>query len=412
MKRPGEFKKYIDEGYPREKSIVLRYHPAICPGSLSLNGLKEASIMEGVKFFKLCTHKGVDIFLLDETTLMQTGTYKSIDGCICIAFSKERGFKKIAFSSGANTGMALTLYAQRFGIETFFFHPRSTLFKINSSWFKNCSTQLITVDRNEREIKKAASIFSQLANVPSGIEVNWRFLGAKCRALAICEEMLKDNINFSYVTQTVCAGFGPIGIYKMFSQLVSENILKRKDIPQFLGVQQSCISPMVEAWNVKRNYLIKTNGNPKESLIEPALYNTFPIDTYPEIYKLLIEFGGELISLSRDDYQKYSDLFISYLAKAGLELTETVVDSRKELLEKAGVISGAGIFKSIESGLIKKKAKVLCCLTGGVIRNFVPLSSPRYEIKKDGLLEDEIKGYIESTFHKEIDNEKSHLVQP
>lgn len=409
MIEPAGFRKYIDEIFPREESIVLRYHPAISSHSLFLSGLKETSLNEGVRFFKLLTYKGVDIFLLDETTLMQTGTYKSIDGCIYIALSRRRDLQRIAFSSGANTGMALTLYAQRFGMETFFFHPKSTLFKINTAWFKNPLAHLIAVDRVEKEVKQAARIFSELLSIPNGLETNWRFLGSKCRALAICEEMLKNNIKFAYLAQTVCAGFGPIGIYKMFSQLAAENILKREDIPRFLGVQQKAISPMVIAWKEKRDYLSNTNGGSKEPPIEPALYNTFPSETYPEMYKLLTEFGGELISISQDDYRRYSDLFISYLAKAGLELTEIMLDGKKELLEKAGVIAGVGVLKSIESGLIKKKTNVLCCFTGGIIKDFIPLLSPQYEIKKEGSLKKQVKEYIKSTLPQGIINEKSCL---
>lgn len=394
MIESGKFKKYLDKTFSKERSVVLRYHPAICSDSLDLSDLKETSIREGVRFLKLATFKGVDIFLLDETTLMQTGTYKSIDGCICIALFRKQDFQKIAFSSGANTGAALTLYAQRFGIESFFFHPKSTLFKINASWFKNTSSHLITVDRAEKEVKKAARIFSEPLSIPNGLEINWRLLGSRCRALAIYEEMLENNIEFSYMAQTVCAGFGPIGIYKMFSQLTAENILKREDIPQFLGVQQKAISPMVKAWRQKRGYLSNANGDSRESPIEPALYNKFPYETYPEVYKLLTEFGGKLISISKGDYHKYSDIFISYLLKAGLKLTEIMPYGKKDLLEKAGVIAGAGMLKSIESGLIKKKAKVLCCFTGGTIKDFIPLLSPKYEIKKEGSLEKEIKDYI------------------
>lgn len=405
----GSFKKYLDETFTAEKSIVLRYHPVICSDSLTLNDLKETSLSEGVRLFKLATYKGVDIFLLDETTLMQTGTYKSIDGCIYTALHRKQGLQRIAFSSGANTGMASSLYAQRFGIETFFFHPKTTLFKINASWFKNPLSHLIAVDRSAKEVKNTAKVFSKLLFIPNGLETNLRILGSRCRALAVCEEMFKNNIKFSYIAQTVCAGFGPIGLYKMFSRLVAENILKREDAPRFLGVQQQAISPMVCAWEEKRDCLSNTNVDCNESPIEPALYNTCPDETYPEMYKLLVVFGGELISISRDDYHKYSDLFILLLLKAGLELTGIMLDGKKELLEKAGIIAGAGVLKSIDNGLIKKKTKVLCCLTGGIIKDFSPLLSPGYEIKKEGPLEEEVKKYIKAALPQAIINKECHV---
>lgn len=393
---PASIEQYIDKRFPVEKSIILRYHTVLTDGSLTLDDLRETSINEGVRFFKLCTYQGVDIFILDETTLMPTGTCKSIDGCVAISHARKRGLKKIAFSSGANTGMALTLYAQNFDIETFFFHPETTLFKMNARWLGNPRAHLITVDRPEKEVKRAVKIFSGLLNITNGLEDSLRFLGARSRALAIAEEMLKNNIRFSYIAQTVCAGFGPIGIYRMLARLAEEGILTKEKIPQFLGIQQESISAMVRAWKEKRDYLIQANAEDKELPIEPALYNRFPSETYPEMYRLLKEFGGELISVAREDYRRYADLFISYLEKTGLKLTKVRVGNKMELIEKAGVIAGAGVLKSIESGLIKKRARVLCCLTGGVIGDFKPLPSVQYEIKKDGLLEGEVERYIDN----------------
>lgn len=364
--------KYIDPSFPIDRSIVLRYHPAICSNGLSLSELMNTSLKEGVRIFWLCVYKGVDIFLLDESTLMYTGTYKSIDGCISIALCKKYGFKKIVYSSGANTGIALTAYAKHFGIETFFFHPRNTLFKIKYSISSNGLTHLISPGFLDKEVKAEAKLFSDLTGVPLVPRVEWRMLTSRCRALAICEEVFKNRLHFAWISQAVCAGFGPLGIYEMFRRLIKERILKEDETPKFLGIQQKSNSPMVKAWNKGCNRLMNEEGRePSEKLIEPALYNTFPRETYPGVYNLLNKFGGCLFSVSENEYNKYKGIFISFLSKAGIELTTLSIEGKNEFVEKAGLICGIGILKAIDKGIIKKGEKVLCSFTGGISFNNV-----------------------------------------
>ena len=52
---------------------------------------------------------------------------KSTDGCITIAKCKSKGYERIVFESGANTGTALTEYGVHAGLETYFFLPEENL---------------------------------------------------------------------------------------------------------------------------------------------------------------------------------------------------------------------------------------------------------------------------------------------
>ena len=46
---------------------------------------------------------------------------------------------------------------------------------------------------------------------------------------------------FDWVTQAICAGFGPIGIYDGFSRLVSQGLMESGSVPRFLGLQQDAV---------------------------------------------------------------------------------------------------------------------------------------------------------------------------
>ncbi len=86
-----EFLGSIDPEYSTEDSIVLRYAGAFSfsespTKDLAFKALlKETSIREGARITPVLTYRGVDIHLMDETSLMHTGTLKSVDGCVSIA---------------------------------------------------------------------------------------------------------------------------------------------------------------------------------------------------------------------------------------------------------------------------------------------------------------------------------------
>lgn len=360
-------KKYINADFPMHKSIVLRYHSALNPGSLLFKDLEGTSLGEGVKIFRLCQYRGVDIFLMDETTLMHSGTYKSIGSCITIALCKKHSYRKIVFSSGANTGIALTLYAKQAGIETFFFHPENTAYKIDGTLFSNGLAHRIAVGCPERIVKSLAQSFSDLFKIPLVPKIDWRIRSSRYRAFPICEVMQTRKLRFSWIAQTICAGYGPLGMYQVFKQLREERIFASHEIPQFLGIQQKANAPMVTAWNSGRKRLCKIrNGAAHHNLIEPALYNTFPQATYPKMCALLRDFGGSLLSISEDEYNKYCDYFVSRLSAAGIQLTIALRNGKNDFIEKAGILAGIGILKAIDEGRIKKGEKVLCCFTGGI----------------------------------------------
>ena len=123
---------FIDVRYAPEESIVARYRNAFTFGEPEEDReykqlLLETSLREGARVFPLLKYRGVDIHILDESSLMHTGTLKSIDGCITTAKCKLRGYERVVFESGGNTGTALTEYGQKAKLETFLFVPEENL---------------------------------------------------------------------------------------------------------------------------------------------------------------------------------------------------------------------------------------------------------------------------------------------
>ena len=80
----------IDESIPSDSSITLRYHQLFDALDLDckvgFQELKRASISEGAVLMKdPLVYKGVEIFVIDESSRMTTGTYKDLDASLVMA---------------------------------------------------------------------------------------------------------------------------------------------------------------------------------------------------------------------------------------------------------------------------------------------------------------------------------------
>ena len=241
----SNFAASIDSTYAPEASVVLRYKNILNPGMTDEEDLKykallqSTSIKEGARIFHLMNFCGVEIYILDETSLMHTKTLKSIDGCVTIAKCKLAGAEKVVFESGGNTGTALTEYGRRAGLETYFFVPEENLSLLNGKTFERDKAHLVSVSEPGL-VKEAVRLFEKLNDLQHIRQTTWRFEASMFRGLFILEYMLR-NEKFDWLAQTISAAFGPIGIYRVLNGLE-----QRGGPPTYLGIPEvanSCIEP-------------------------------------------------------------------------------------------------------------------------------------------------------------------------
>jgi threonine synthase len=368
---------YVDEAISPEQSLLLRYHRVLPLLQLGLDVPKEdivnSSIAEGARIFPLSQYQGVDILVCDESSLMATGTYKDLDACLISSLVSRQSLNSVVLSSGGNLGYAMARYARKVGIQVYFFHPKSTLYKLDANNFKWDGIKVITVDRPEQDVKQLAKDFAQtygLVHVPN---LSWRFAASAVRAMHIAE-LLFERQKIDWLAQTICAGFGPVGIYDCWSELSERDLIDSRFIPPFLGIQQETNAPIVRAWEAKSPQIkVEDSDHDNQDYIEPGLYNTNPGVNYANLLKVMSQYGGDFLAVSKDEYRNYEGMIVSWFRNAGLEFTR--ISATGEILEKTGVLTGAGILKAIDLKLIPKGSKVLYLLTGGFRKytNFTPL---------------------------------------
>jgi len=362
--------KCIDARYSAEQSVVLRYRNAFEFGMTAKDDsdykawLQKTSIQEGARILPLVTYRRVNIYILDETSLMFTKTLKSIDGCVSIAMCKLRGYDQVVFESGGNTGTALTEYGQRAGLETFFFCPEENLSLLNSKAFEADHAHLISVERPGM-VKEAAKRFREMNGLKHIPETEWRYNASVSRGFFVLEHMIGRG-RFDWLVQTVSAAFGPIGIYRVLQEF-------REDIgeaPRLLGVQQEANCPLYKSWKSNRASLEPTEIDSTSHLLTRVMYDVKPhtYGTYRDLRKLLINSKGDLTTIGHTEFSQFLECQFGGKTVLGLLQDNGIEISIRndDVVEKAGLIALAGTLKAIENGAINAGSKVLCCLTGGM----------------------------------------------
>lgn len=391
MNRAAPAQMPVNLDWPAERSIVLRYAAALAP-HLATEDLLDLSQGEGARIIELGEHRGVRLLVLDETTQMKSGTYKSLDGCLGVALCRKQGIRRAVFSSGANLGIALTDYAEKTGLETFFFCPSSTLYKFDRALFAPPARRLVAVDGGDRRVKEAARLFAarnDYAHVPP---MEWRMLSAGCRGRFIAEQMLERGVRPNWFAQTLCAGYGPIGIYQALDELAARGAIEAGWIPRLLGIQQAGLAPIAQGWAQRRRKLEQAWAEPTPAAtIEPALYNQCPDQTYPLLYELIEHHGGDVLAVAHEDLVGRIDQFVAMLADVGIQLTRIEIGGKSVFLEMAGMLAGCGTLKAIDEGRIRRGETVLCALTGGAARAPSAPAVPDFHIDGERPLDAQIE---------------------
>jgi threonine synthase len=361
--------KRIDGSFGPETSIVCRYRNAVRfdgppDEDAALKGfLLENSIREGERIVSLPAYRGVSIHILDETSWMATGSLKSIDGCLTTSLCRREGIGRIAFESGGNTGSALTRYGRNAGLETFFFCPLDNMDLLDSRLFHDRWAHLVAV-RDRGQVKELTGLFAKTAGIRQVPEKSWRYAASMFRGLFLLEHMLAAG-RFDWISQTVSAAFGPIGIYKVLETFREE----LRGVPRFLGVQQEANCPMFRAWNPGAARRLDADGDGRRRLLTKIMYDPSPgtHETYRDLCELLLLTRGDLLTVNEEEFDSYLlpsteyDAILDLLRVRGISITLR----SEQVLDKAGLIALIGTLKAIDAGIIPAGESVLCALTGG-----------------------------------------------
>ena len=369
FERSEDFKAAIDHDVSARDSIVRRYRNAVRFESDDTQNARikslfdRTSLREGLQIVPLMQYGGVTIDVLDESSLMATGTLKSIDGCLAAARCLESGIERCVFESGGNTGSALTLYVGTAGLESYLFLPVENLDLLDSRIFGRSHTHLVTVG-DPGQVKPSAHAFAERHDLVRIPQPGWRYQASKLIGCYLLERALEAPF-YDTMVQSISAAFGPIGIF----QVLTDNLPSGTPLPRFIGIQQAANCPMYRAWSGEESQAIDAPVRSTRELLTRVMYDNAPgtYGTFESLRHLLNDSGGHLDTLDHQEIaeglersSEGSDL-LTLLAEAGLRIGLR----SGEVLEKAGLIALLGTLKQIDAGKIQPGERVLVCFTGG-----------------------------------------------
>lgn len=365
----ARFLAAIDRDISPQDSVVLRYRDAVRfeaddeRNARIQSLLQRTSLQEGLQIVPLMEYNGVPIDILDESSLMATGTLKSIDGCLAAARCLDFGLARCVFESGGNTGSALTLYAGTAGLETYLFLPAENLDLLDSEVFNRPHTHLITVG-DPGQVKPATHAFIERHGMVKIPQPGWRYQASKLIGCYLLEQALEGPL-YDCMVQSISAAFGPIGIF----QVLTDNLPAGTPLPRFIGIQQAANCPMYQAWIGEEGVAEAAPVHSTRDLLSRVMYDNAPqtYGTLDSLKDLLVANGGHLDTLDHGEFAdglsrlfEGSDL-VDLLAEAGIRIGLR----NGEVVEKAGLMALLGTIKQIDAGRIQPGERVLVCLTGG-----------------------------------------------
>ncbi len=385
---------YCNTKYSPDQSIALRYHREN-PLGFSEAELAAGCIREGVRIRSAIRYKDCSIHVMDETTLMHSHTFHSLDGALINSLCHKHNYEMVVIPTGGNLGIALAHYCGQCGIHVFIFTPEHCVGNFSASLISNTFVHLIAVSDGKN--KSAAIAFAQflkermtLAYNPFVMRKEYRQAASIPRGCFIHEHMQTNHSSFDWIAQTISAAFGPLGIYEALNKFRHQNSLTA--MPRFLAVQQATNAPMFNK--------IKGEQLPFDiNLLLPNLYDSTPetYGTLDQLRALLKDSNGDICTIDHDEFDDFlqRDWDGKSLLRRLRDLDINITLDGQRIQEKTGLLSLMGVLKSIDAGIIHAGEHILVCLTGGA-KPLIQPTDPHLWVRGDDYWPSLFEVYLKS----------------
>ncbi|KXK17404.1 MAG: putative threonine synthase [Chloroflexi bacterium OLB15] len=327
-----------------------------------LNTENIVSLGEGdtplIKSQALAANLGLKNLYIKDERQGPTASFKDRQATVAISALKELGIDEVVVASTGNVAIAYAAYCARAGIKLWSFFPSLTP---NEKMREAAlyGAEVIKVTGTYDQTKELAAKFAARREIflDRGIKSVAAIEAMKTMAYEIAEQLtetmglLNDDLAEQqpwrapdWFIQGVSGGMGPIGVGKGFRELYDFGIIDR--MPKLGVVQSIGCAPMVEAF--ERGQSIATPvDNPRTVIATLATGN--PGRAYELLYDYVSDYGGTFVAASDQE---------------AFEATRVLARSDGISVEPATGVTFAGLFKMVQSGVIKPDDVVVVNCSG------------------------------------------------
>jgi len=279
---------------------------------------------------------GIELYVKLEG-LNPTGSFKDRGMVMAVAKAKEEGSTAIICASTGNTSAAAAAYAARAGMKCIVIIPNGKIAYGKLAQAVMYGAHIISINGNFDHALQMVRKISETEPITLVNSVNpYRIEGQKTAAFEICEQLEEAPD----VLAIPVGNAGNITAYwKGFNEYNQE---KGLNLPKMHGFQAEGAAPIVNNKKVENPETIATAiriGNPA---------------SWHQAVNAINQSNGTIDSVSDEEI---------------LEAYKLIASKEGVFAEPGSCASIAGVYKQIQSGLIKKGSKVVAILTGNGLKD-------------------------------------------
>lgn len=332
------------EGLWRYKEVLPIYNPdniiSMGEGGTPLLRSRALASMLGLK----------NLYIKDERQ-GPTASFKDRQAAVAVSALKEIGVDAVVVASTGNVAIAYAAYCARAGIKLWAFFPSLTPGdKMREAALYGA--EVIKITGTYDQTKELAARFAKRQGIflDRGIKSVAAIEAMKTIAYEIAEQLgdsLAEGqrwVTPDWFLQGVSGGMGPIGVGKGFREMLDFGLVDR--MPRLANIQSTGCAPMVQAFRRGQRIAIPVD-DPQTIIATLATGN--PGRAYELLYDYVQQYGGGFFDAS--DEEAFNAIRI--LAR-----------SEGISVEPATGVTFAGLFKMVQSGVIKPDDVVVVNCSG------------------------------------------------
>jgi len=244
------------------------------------------------------------LYLKDETRL-PTGTTKDRMAAVALPYLHECGVRRFATSSTGNSSSA---YGHAIGRI-----PGMVLYLFTAAQFRDrvrvpASEQVQHVVLEDATFVEAFDAARDFAAQREGIVSERGFFNPGRReGLKLAWLEANDQVPrpIDWYVQAVSSAMGVYGVFKGAREL--QGLGRAERLPRLLCVQQDTCSPMVSAWADGSERIGPEHIVHRPTGIAQAILRGNPTRAYPHVRRIVLESGGEFVSVSEAEIRSARD---------------------------------------------------------------------------------------------------------
>lgn len=275
-----------------------------------------------------------------------TGSFKDRNAAVSVTNAMQLGAQSVAIASDANAGPAVAAYAAVAGLRCYAFMPTSTvLTRLVQTQF--LGAYVIRIKGNSLVndcidlVEKLQPTFNWHNLTTAGPVNPYQLEAPKTIAYEIAIDLHGAMPEW---VAAPCGGGGLlVALFKAFEELLAMNVVDR--MPRLLCVQSLGCAPVVEAFNQKREKIVRWN-NPQPTIAVPIAV-PLPLDG-EEVLQALKSTEGFAVAV--DDAEI-------------VELQRLLAQEEGIFASPTGVVAIVGVIKAREYGVIRDRESVVAIIT-------------------------------------------------